>query len=358
MSSELPESDRVPGLPHPRETLDLVGHEPAQQVFLEAVRQGRLHHAWLIGGPEGVGKATLAYRMARLVLSGADRLDLPAGHSVVRQIAAQAHPDLLVLRRPWDDKTKRLKTVLPVDEVRRLAGFFGRHAGAGGWRVVIVDAADHMNPNAANALLKVLEEPPKRALLLLISHAPARMLPTIRSRCRTLTLRPLAPEALAEVVNRHLDAPLAEADRVLLAHLSRGSAGRALQLASQDGMGFYRELTQVFAGLPGLDAGALHRLAGRFGAAAGGEQTFAVMTELFGDAVESVIHLKSGDAKIPPGPAGEALARAADCGRLDRWLGAWDKVTALFRDTAALNLDRRQAFLSACFHVQNAAQTV
>lgn len=358
MSSEPEESDRLPGWPHPRETLELAGHEVAERAFLDAVGQGRLHHAWLIGGPEGVGKATLAYRIARFLLSGGGvTLDVPAHDPAARRIAAQAHPDLLVLRRPWDDKAKRLKSVLTVDEVRRLAGFFGRHAGAGGWRVVIVDTVDHMNASAANALLKLLEEPPQRALLLLVSHAPARLLPTIRSRCRTLILRPLPADDLVEVIGRHLDEPQEEADRLLLAYLANGSIGRALQLASQDGVALYRDLSAMFADLPALDVDALHKLAGRFGPGADGERAFRVMTELFGDAVKSVIHLKSGDAAAPPGTAGDALMRAAERGQLDRWLSAWDKMTTVFRDTLALNLDRRQAFLTACFHVQSAAES-
>ena len=194
--------------PHPRETTVLFGHAEPEQVLLEAYRSGRIPHAWLIGGPNGIGKATLAYRMARFVLANPDptapavrkatSLTLPNDDRTVRRIAAQGHPDLLVLERVVNEKTGKLYTVIRVDDVRRTVPFFGSTAGEGGWRVAIVDTADELQyPQAANALLKILEEPPRNALLLLISHAPARLLPTIRSRCRRLSLRPLSAEDVA-----------------------------------------------------------------------------------------------------------------------------------------------------------------
>src|SRR5947209_1685077 len=193
---------------HPRETLSLYGHAEAEQAFLTAYRGGRMPHAWLIGGVGigGIGKATLAYRMARFLFAHPDQaaedvrksssLALPADHPVARRIAAQGHPDLLALERVEDEKGK-MPTMISVDLVRRTIGFFGSTAGEGGWRVCIVDSADELNPSGANALLKILEEPPAKALLLVVSHAPGRLLPTIRSRCRRLMLRPLAAADVA-----------------------------------------------------------------------------------------------------------------------------------------------------------------
>ena len=201
----------------PRETTALFGHNEAERALLEAYKSGRIPHAWLIGGPPGIGKATLAFRLARFVMAHpdpraaetqkADSLAIDPENPVARRIAAQAQGDLLILERSINEQTGKLYTVIRVDDVRRTASFFGSTAGEGGWRIAIVDAVDDLQREGANALLKVLEEPPKRSLLLLISHAPGRELPTIRSRCRRLLLRPLEPEdvgrALAEATGRN-----------------------------------------------------------------------------------------------------------------------------------------------------------
>src|SRR5882724_716451 len=195
-------ADEAQAWPHPREADVLIGHEEAERALLGAYRGGRLPHAWLIGGPAGIGKATLAYRMARFVLANADpasaavqaasSLAVDPSHPVARQVAARAHSDLLVLERTLTD-TGSLRSVITVDEVRRTVSFFGSTAGQGGWRVCVVDSADELQyPQASNALLKVLEEPPPGALFLVVSHAPGRLLPTIRSRTRRLDLRPLS----------------------------------------------------------------------------------------------------------------------------------------------------------------------
>src|SRR5476649_1996336 len=194
----------------PRETSALFGHAEAESALLESYQSGRIPHAWLIGGPPGIGKATLAYRLARFVLAHADprlpavqkatSLAIDADNPVARRIAAQAQGDLLVLERVINEQTEKLYTVIRVDDVRRAVPFFGSTAGEGGWRITIVDAVDDLQREGANALLKVLEEPPARTLLLLISSAPGRELPTIRSRCRRLLLRPLSADDVARAV--------------------------------------------------------------------------------------------------------------------------------------------------------------
>src|ERR1700716_2908827 len=216
----------------PRETTALFGHRQAEATLLNAYRSGRIPHAWLIGGAQGVGKATLAYRMARFVLAhrdplaadvqNAETLWVDRSDPVARHVAAGAHGGLLTLERSLNDKGV-LRTVITVDETRETISFFGSTAAVDGWRVCIVDTVDELNPNAANALLKILEEPPQQSLFLLVSHAPARALPTILSRCRKLSLRPLDAD---DVIGAAAKAASIALDDPALAEAAVGSEGR------------------------------------------------------------------------------------------------------------------------------------
>lgn len=230
----------------PATNMALYGHGAAERAFLDAWTTGRLHHAWLLTGPHGVGKATLAYRIARFVLAGGgegsggglfgntgpDKLDVPAEHHAARLIAAGSHPCLKILERLENDKGKLAKEIT-VDQVRHLIPFLGTTPADGGWRVVLVDAADDMNRAAANALLKMLEEPPVKTLFLLISHAPGRLLPTIRSRCRRLTLAPLEPASVYAAI-QGISPNMASAEADELVALAQGCPGRALRFAGLD----------------------------------------------------------------------------------------------------------------------------
>jgi DNA polymerase-3 subunit delta' len=249
------EADAVAGVPHPRLAAALFGQEAAEKAFLDAARAERLHHAWLVAGPRGVGKATLAWRIARWLLATMpvrpDALEVDAADPVARRVAAMTEAGLFLVRRGWDDKAGRARTVITVDEVRALGAFFSLSRIDGGRRVVIVDAADEMNPNAANALLKMLEEPPRDAVLLMVTHRPHGLLPTIRSRCRVLRCEPLGPEALGRALaGAGIDVG---ADAALLAELASGSVGEAARLAQVGGAGIYRDLIRILSSMPRFD---------------------------------------------------------------------------------------------------------
>jgi DNA polymerase-3 subunit delta' len=259
---------------HPRETPDLFGHREAEAALLNAYRSGRIPHAWLIGGAQGIGKATLAYRMARFVLTHPNPLAPsvqravtlavdPSDH-VARQITAGAHGGLLVLERSLNDRGV-MRTVITVDETRQTISFFGSTAAVDGWRVCIVDTVDELNPNAANALLKILEEPPQRSLFLLVSHSPARALPTILSRCRKLPLRPLSTDDVIRAAARAANIATDDPALVEAADAAEGSVARALTLLGGDALKLQQRTAALLATLPQVDPRELHALGDALG---------------------------------------------------------------------------------------------
>ena len=326
--TEREEGDRLAGAPHPRTTPALLGHDAAQAEILHAWNSGRFPHAFLIGGPEGIGKATLAYKIARFVLSGpplaVKSLDVAPDHPAVHQVAALSHPDFLLLRRIAPDEDKKMPTEIPVGEIRKLVKFFGSTAAGGGYRVCIVDALDDLNKSGANALLKILEEPPARSLFLLISHSPGRLLATIRSRCRKLLLRPLSPEevkhALKNIAQQTGDMPL---DRIAeAAEASGGSVRHALSLLVGEGLGLeVRGMTEkLLASLPNPDGESLHRL----GDSLRDRDGFYVFTETVEDWLAA--------AATAPGTPPARLARFAE---------TWENVRRAGIETDAFGLDRK-----------------
>ncbi|MGY3452714.1 DNA polymerase III subunit delta' [Bradyrhizobium sp. USDA 4353] len=323
---------------HPRETTALFGHREAEAALLAAYRSGRMAHAWLIGGPQGIGKATLAYRMARFVLAhrdptamevrAAESLHVDADDHVARLIASEAHGGLLTLERSANDKGV-LRTVITVDETRETISFFGSTAAVEGWRVCIVDTVDELNPNAANALLKILEEPPQQSLFLLVSHAPARVLATIKSRCRRLALRALSTEdvisAAAEATGMDGGEPaLREA-----AKASEGSVSRTVMLMGGDGLQLQTRTAALLAGLPRIDAGELHAL----GDALGTSDRVALASFL--DSIERWVaeRLRAQDPN-------------AELPRLARLAEVWEKIVRAARDTESYNLERKPLVFS------------
>ena len=357
--ADIPEADRLGNFAHPREVADLFGQAVAEQALFDGFMGGRMHHAWLLSGPRGIGKATLAYRMARFVLKYGDKeraaamgvtdLSVPESDPVFSRVAALGHPDLAVLRRPYDFKTKRLKTVIPVEEVRRATGMFSKSAGEGGWRICIIDSVDEMNPNAANALLKILEEPPTGGLFLLVAHQPGRLLPTIRSRCRQLTLASLTAPDIAQVLAANGVATQGP-EREATAFLADGSAGRALEISAGGGLELYRDMIGLLASLPDLDGAMVHQIADKVGRR-GAEASFQTFMVLLGErlarlARDTAIGAPAGEIELIAGEQA-LMTRLGGLVSLDRLVEVWEKIGQMSARTEALNMDRKLVILNA-----------
>ncbi|WP_424812037.1 DNA polymerase III subunit delta' [Roseococcus sp. YIM B11640] len=318
----------------PRANPALFGHAEAAASLAEAARSGRLAHAWLMTGPEGIGKATLAYRFARWLLAGQPSgaaLDVAEDHPAFRRVAAGTHPDLLVLE-PQAEPGKR--RIIKVDEARQARSFLTLTAAEGGWRVVVMDEVDAMEAASANTILKTLEEPPPRTVMLLVTSAPGRLLPTIRSRCRRLELGPLEPAEMEAALAAFLpDKPASE--RRALATLAEGSPGQALALAEGEGVELARLAEATLSALP--DAEGAHALADRIA----GRDGALVFPGFFDLLLRHLSHAVRGAAR------GEGAAPWVARRPLAAWAEAAEAVRVLVRDTERLSLDRRQAVLVA-----------
>jgi len=323
------EDDDKSDPPLPRETTVLFGHDSAEREFLAVYRSGRVPHAWLIGGEPGIGKATLAYRIARFVLACPDPAHVPTtnllaldpAHRTVRRVAVNAHTDLLALERTPGDNGK-MRTVITVEQVRRLASFFGSTAGEGGWRVCIVDSADELKyPEGSNALLKMLEEPPPRSLFLLVSHAPGRLLPTIRSRCRRLTLRPLGQGDVVRAASIALRVDADDPAVAGAAAAARGSVSRAIALAGGPMLALREKVAELLSALPSTDPHALHALGDQLDRDRG-------LLEVFVGAIRDWL-------------SGRLDTEAGNLGRLVRAADLWDRLNRSARDVEIYNLERK-----------------
>jgi len=373
----------------PRENPELLGHREAEGILSDAFGSGRLAHAWMISGPEGIGKATLAYRFARFVFAGgggrpreesetgqgifgdglrlddpeekADSLYISPEHPVFCRVASGGHVDLKAVVCTVNEKTGKLRTEIVVDDVRSVGQFFSLTAGEGGWRVAIIDKADEMNPNAANALLKILEEPPRRSLLLLVSDNPGRLLPTIRSRCRKLALQPLSGDLVASLTAAGLPG-LDAGDAPLLAHLAEGSPGRALALVAEGGLDLYRDMTGLLETLPDLDVVAVHAFGARLGKS-GADDSFWMAGVLFRWWLARLIRSAAAGgigtkAKTGlPAEEEELMGRLVRAASLDRWLEVWEKINHLLAKTDSAHLDRKQVVLNVFLTLENAVRS-
>ena len=320
---------------HPRERFDLVPDAAAEAAFLDALAKGRLHHAWLLAGVEGAGKATFAHRAARRLLGAApDTSRGPLGarpdDPVARLVSAQSHPDLLVLERLVEGgKTKKS---ISVDQARELPEFFSKSPSQAKYRVAIIDAADDLNLNAANALLKVLEEPPERGVLFLVTHAPGRLLATIRSRCRRLAFPVWPQHALEELVRNRTGVTSAEAARI--AAMAAGSPGQALALASGATLEA-DQLAQAWVAAPQVDRAEVMAVADKFRGAEGQERFEILMDRLI--AAVKIRALEEGQSRTGAGA---------------RWAELWERLSALPDRAADINLDRADVLTGALAELQ------
>ena len=276
----------------PEEQTELFGHDDVRKTLLELWNNKRLAGSWLFCGAKGIGKATLAYRLARFILAQPEKneislfgeeetpvsLDIPAEDPVFKSVAQRTAPGLCVIEcalkeeelksrqalidagKPLDPETEKSRKrydEIRVTDIREAENFLHLTAGANGWRVMIIDSADDMNTNAANALLKSLEEPPPKTVIILISHQPGKLLPTIRSRCRKLSLKPLGNEELSGILKTKIP-DFDEQSLRSLVLLAEGSLGKALSLNEQDGVSVFTKMISLFADFPKLPVTALY----------------------------------------------------------------------------------------------------
>jgi DNA polymerase-3 subunit delta' len=344
----------------PRENPDILGHENAERELRRLVEAGRLPHAILLSGPRGIGKATLAFRLARFLLgapSTEEGLATDPENSVFRRVASGGHADLLSVERAYDPRRRRLRSDIIVEDTRAIASFFRLTAAEEGWRIVIVDGAEEMNRNAANALLKILEEPPRRGLLLLVSHSPGRLLPTVRSRCRHFPLATLPRPLVLRLLEQYRP-ELSRSEAEALAGLAEGSIGRAIELADAGGLALYRSIVGILAQLPHIEIAQLYAFADKL-ARPDGEEAYRAGEELLSQFLARMVVRAAGR---PFGPEeliaaeGEVMQRLAARADPARWADLRERIGRDFANTDQLNLDRKQAILGAFFAVEEMAR--
>lgn len=362
LGSYVPEEPE--GLMPPRDSSLLLGHAEIEQSLLDAINSGHVPHAMIFSGPVGIGKATMAFRLARYLLKNgtadsaqdslfgdapaeANSLDIPDDDPVFSKVASGGHPDLLTIERPMDVKKGSQKTNLDVETARKVAPFLRMTSAEGGWRVVIVDDADSMNRNAQNALLKILEEPPSDALLILITHRLGAMIPTIRSRCRTLQFDALPENELSQLMEKEIGNTLSSEDRSLLAGLAGGSIGAAKTIIDSNGIDTAFSTLEIFKSWPNFNQVDIHHLADTVGRA-GQDAAFLNIEKTFLWLCESIIFTKAkGSNALPDSLNHDAFRHLADTYDINKWLELFEELKAHFAQARFANLDKKLAVITA-----------
>ena len=371
-----PESDCIAGAPHPRRARQLVGHDVVQHEFMTAVCSQRVHHAWMLAGPKGIGKATLAWRIASYLLTSASDPDADSdtriedGHGkllvpapdvsnpVFSRVLALSDPDLFLCRRTWDEKNERMRPFITVDEIRRLRSHYSQTSANAGWRITIIDAIDDMNPSAANALLKLLEEPPERALFLLVCHQPSLILPTIRSRCSKLSCRPLNAEQVGTVL-AGLECDPEDRHLIALAELSDGSPGTAVQLVDSQGVEIYGEIVRILSGAPSMDRALVDRFADSC-SGRNNEHRFEIILRLLAVALArlarcSIIGAENMTESVP-GEKQMWWSLSQRPGMASRWAELAQDLPPMGRVANTVNLDPASIILDMMLRINAAAR--
>lgn len=363
------------GLQLPRLSTLCLGHETVEAALLPQVASGRIPHAMVFAGPEGIGKATFAYRLARYILArgtGGEEeqaggglfgdalppppppttLDIPRDNLDFQRIAAASHSDMLVIERQWDEDRQRFKGAVDVDSVRRIPPFMGMKAAQGGWRVVIVDDADTMTEEAQNAILKTLEEPPAKALLILVTHRPGRLLPTIRSRCRFIRFE--APQMVDFTRLMREDHPdLTTRELETLYGITDGSVGRSLRLTGEGGLEAVDGVIAMMHTWPSWDWAQIHKMA-EIMSKPGQDDTLDAFRQVMQWIADSLLQAKAQGAALTGPLDNDALNRMLAHHSLAEWLTLADGLRAHFETAQRANLDRRHAVMGA-FSVFSAA---
>ena len=341
----VPEADQADGCPRPRDVYALVGHTNEEAKFASMFNNNTLHHAWLLNGPTGIGKATLAYRMIRRVLGGVPQtegaLDIPQSDPVAQRIQSLGHGDFLLVRRPYDQKTKKLRAEIPITEARKISNFFSRKASEGGWRVCLIDSIDEMNRNATNAVLKTLEEPPEKALLILLSNAPGRLLPTIRSRCLSLPLRPVDDIELRTWLAARTNADKQDVEAAV--YLANGAPGKAFAYV-QNAESVLRPLGRFFRGFPRQNPQLLHSISDTLALVKN-----KVSHDLFWDGLHSTLHAQAVYAAT--GEWSGAFEPIALQRTPDTWVKIRNELDQMRLAGAGLNMNKKNVLLQGLIQI-------
>ncbi|MCF6274637.1 MAG: DNA polymerase III subunit delta' [Robiginitomaculum sp.] len=344
-SDMLPEADKADGCPRPRDVYSLVGHAQEEAKFASMFANNTLHHAWLLNGPTGIGKATLAYRMIRRVLGGIPEtdgaLDIPQSDPVAQRVQSLGHGDFLLIRRPYDQKTKKIRAEIPITEARKISDFFSRKASEGGWRVCLIDSIDEMNRNATNAVLKTLEEPPEKALLILLSGAPGRLLPTIRSRCLSLPLRPVNDTELRTWLAQRTNASAGDVETAV--HLANGAPGKAFSYV-QNANEVLKPLERFLRGFPRQNPQLLHSISDTLALAKN-----KISHDLFWDGLESTLHAQAIYAAT--GEWSGAFEPIALGRSPDQWADIRKQLDNMRLAGAGLNMNKKNVLLQGMMQI-------